>query len=120
MRHSFQFLDELMQGELIAELRKRNIAYRATRSGEVLFSAENFEVVENEILCAIRDRKFPAWQIFTCPAEDAEKYRMVMQRDGVPYHEEMSDGALWFLLPRKYRPHSWKIDSPAIAMNESR
>lgn len=120
MRHSFHFLDAAMQSELIAALRKRDIQYRTTREGDVLYSVENQDVVENEILCAIRDRKFPAWQVFTCPEEDADKYRKVMERDGVPFHEEISDGTLWFLLPRKFRPHAWKIDAPAIAMTESR
>ena len=32
-----------------------------------------------------------------------------MSRHDVPLKEEISDGELWFLIPRKYRPHSWKL-----------
>jgi len=34
-----------------------------------------------------------------------------MSRHGIPFQEELSNGELWFLLPRKYRPHKWKLDA---------
>ena len=33
-----------------------------------------------------------------------------MIRHDIPLKEEMSDGELGFLIPRKYRPHAWKLD----------
>ena len=62
---------------------------------------------------SIRDKVFPSWQVLTCPKDWIERYRDYMNRHGIPFKEELSDGELWFLIPRKYRPHAWKLDDPA-------
>ncbi len=37
-----------------------------------------------------------------------------LNRNKVPFREELTDGKLWFLIPRAYRPHAWKLRDPAI------
>jgi hypothetical protein len=66
--------------------------------------------VENDVICSIRDEVFPSWQVLTCPHDWKARYRTYMKRHGVPFVEELSNGEVWFLIPRKYRPHAWRLD----------
>src|SRR5690242_5753768 len=50
-------------------------------------------------------------QWLTCPAECAAIYIDYMNRRKIVYREVRSEpGSRCFVLDRKYRPHSWKLD----------
>jgi hypothetical protein len=48
-------------------------------------------------------------QILTCPDEWIERYEQYMIGRKIPYKEVLVDGRLWFVIPRKCRPHCWKL-----------
>ena len=107
---SFRFRDDRLHRQFLARLKKRGIKHRVGRDGRIYYSADDEQVVENEVICPIRDGVFPAWQVLTCPREWIPRYTRYMQNHGIPFHEEVSNGELWFLVPRRHRPHSWKLE----------
>lgn len=110
--NAFKFLDDDLNQQLLALLRKSKIKYNVGKDGMVHYAPEDEEVVENDFICSIRDKVFPSWQVLTCPRDWTVRYKKYMSQHGIPFREELSNGELWFLLPRKYRPHSWKLDGP--------
>ncbi len=110
MDYSFRFLDKDLNAKLVSLLRKAKIPYTVDTKGVVHYSSADEEQVGNDLICSIRDRVFASWQILTCPSDWTDRYRAYMSRHHVPFTEECSNGELWFLIPRNYRPHSWKID----------
>ena len=114
-RSFFRFLDDDLNQRLLALLRKAKIKHGVGKDGVVHYSRDDEEVVENDFVCTIRDTVFPSWQILTCPRDWTVRYKKYMNDHGIPFHEELSNGELWFLLPRKYRPHRWKLDAPIRA-----
>jgi hypothetical protein len=109
---SFRFVDNDLNQELIGLLKKSTVDHSIDKDGVVRYSTADEERVENDLICSIRDKVFPSWKIITCPSDWTASYKEYMSRHGIPFWEELSDGALWFLIPRKYRPHSWKLDGP--------
>src|SRR5207302_6452172 len=107
---SFRFGDDRLHRQLLAQLKKRGIKHTVGRDGMIHYSADDKEVVEDKVICPIRDRVFPAWQILTCPRDWIERYSGYMRDHRIPFYEELSDGEVWFLLPRRHRPHSWKLE----------
>lgn len=112
---SFKFLDDDLNQQLIALLQKAGIKHDVGKDGIVHYSSGDDEVVENDLICSIRDKVFPSWQVLTCPRDWTVSYKKYMSHHGIPFHEELSNGELWFLLPGKYRPHRWKLDGPMKA-----
>ena len=112
---SFRFLDEALNQQLLTLLRKGKIKHEVDKKGLIHYSPEDEELVENDFICSIRDRVFPSWQVLTCPREWITRYKSYMNSRGIPFQEEMSNEELWFLLPRKYRPHQWKLEDPLKA-----
>ena len=113
--NSFKFLDDDLNRQLIALLKKAKVKHDVGKDGVVHYSSLDDEVVENDLICSIRDKVFPSWQVLTCPRDWIARYKKYMSRHEIPFHEELSNGELWFLLPRKYRPHLWKLDRPMKA-----
>jgi hypothetical protein len=111
-QHSFKFVDEGLNREFVGSLERAGIDHIVGEGGVVYYSEADQEIVENDLICSIRDMVFPSWQILTFPDGWAENYRDYMSRHDVPLKEEISDGELGFLIPRKYRPHSWKLVGP--------
>jgi hypothetical protein len=111
-RHSFKFLDNSLNRELARLLKKARIDHSIDENGVASYSADNQEFVENDLIGSIRDKVFPSWQILTCPTDWTASYKSYMSRHEIPFQEELSDGESWFLIPRKYRPHLWKLDAP--------
>jgi hypothetical protein len=109
MGHSFRFLDEKLNRELVDLLNKSGIVHSIDEDGVVQYSAGDGVAVENNLICSVRDKVFPSWQVLTCPSDWVARYRDYMSRHSIPFREELSDGALWFLIPCKHRPHSWKL-----------
>ncbi len=106
---SFQFLDGPLHEELIGLLKKAEIGYSIAKDGAALYSQNDEEFVENELICSIRDKVFPSWQVLTCPKDWIARYKHYMSRHGVPFREERSNGETWFLIPGGRRPHLWKL-----------
>ena len=113
--NSFKFVDERLNGRLIALLSKSKVKHRVDKQGVIHYPANAADVVENDLICSIRDEAFPRWQVLTCPPDWIGSYREYMSRHGIVFYEELSDGKLWFLLPRRFRPHQWKLEFPAQA-----
>ncbi len=111
--HTFKFLDSNLNRQFHRLLHKSKIDHCIDKDGIVHYSSNDVEVVDNDLVCPIREKVFPAWQILTCPSDWIARYKEYMSRHGVPFQEELSNGVLWFLIPRKHRPHSWKLDIPS-------
>ena len=110
--HSFKFLNDGLNRRLVGLLNVAGIDHTLDEHGVVHYPARAREVVENDLIGSIRDQIYPSWQLLTCPREWIDGYRDYMCRHDVPNVLEQSDGELWFLIPRKYRPHSWKLAAP--------
>ena len=115
MRNTFKFLDDELNQQLIILLRKAKISHAVGKNGVIYYFPDDEEVIEDDFICLIRDRAFPSWQVLTCPPEWSASYKKYTTCHAIPFQEELSNGELWFLLPRNYRPHRWKLDSPTIA-----
>lgn len=110
---SFKFLDANLNRQLIALLKKQQMKFVIDETGAILYSRDDGELIENELICSIRDREFSPWRILTCPNDWVEQYKQYMAKHLVPFREELIDGELWFLIPRHYRPDQWKLQGPA-------
>ena len=108
---SFKFLDHRLNQQLVGLLKKSKIDHSIDENGVIHYSADVQEVVENVLICSVRNKVFRPWQILTFPNDWTRRYLEYIRRRGIPFREELSNGELWLLLPRKYRPHSWKLDS---------
>lgn len=113
--YSFRFVDNDLNHELIRLLKKAKVGHSVDKAGVIHYSEVDGLLVQNDLICSIRDQLLPAWQILTCPPEWRETYRDYMERHHIPYREELSNGELWFLIDRRYRPHAWKLDDPTAA-----
>jgi hypothetical protein len=111
--HSFRFADHELNQELVRAFKKAKLGYTVGRNGLVHFPTSDLDLVENELICSIRDSVFPSWQVVTCPSDWVERYQDYMKRNKIPFKVELSDGETWFLIPRNYRPHAWKLDIPS-------
>src|SRR5438270_2727052 len=109
--NSFRFVDDDLNQQFIARLKEANISHRVGKDGIVYYSRDDEEAVENDCICSVCDRVFTAWQILTCPQDWTVRYKKYMSRHGIPFHEGLSNDELWLILPRKYQPHRWKLDS---------
>jgi hypothetical protein len=107
---SFRFAEDNLNRLLIALLKQHAIKHSVDEEGVIHYAPEDEEAVENDLIPSIRDRLFDDWQVLSCPKEDAERYQHYMARHDIPFKEERIDGQLCFLLPRKYRPHRWKLE----------
>lgn len=112
---SFKFLDRDLNQRLLSLLKKAKIKHDVGTDGIVHYCPDDEEVVENDLICSIRNKVFSSWQVLTCPRAWTVRYKKYMFDHGIPFHEELSNGELWFLIPRNYRPHRWKLDGPAKA-----
>lgn len=110
LKRSFRFADDTLNRRLITLLKKRAIGHAVGRNGVIHYSPDDAECVENILIDSIRSSVFPFWQVLTCPEDWTRRYRDYMTRHAIPFTEEISDGQLWFLLPRRYRPHAWKLE----------
>jgi hypothetical protein len=108
----FKFVDADLNEDLLQLLQEAKIPYLVDKDGAILYSADDEETVENDLIPAIRDTIFPSWQVLTCPPDWIASYREYIAAHGVPIREELSNGECWFLIPRKYRPSAWKLKRP--------
>ncbi len=108
----FKFLDPALNGELLKLIRKANIKHSVNNDGAIHYCASDDDFVENALICSVRDRVFPSWQVLTCPSDWIATYRDYIAARRIPFREELSDGEVWFLIPGHYRPNSWKLRIP--------
>jgi hypothetical protein len=111
--HSFRFADADLNEKLIALLKKRaNGKFSVDAKRVVHYSHEHEDLIGNELICAIRAGAFSSWQIVSFPVGWTDSYKHYMTEHGVPFREELRDNELRFLIPRSFRPHSWKLEEP--------
>jgi hypothetical protein len=115
---SFKFADDDLNRRLITLLNEKEIRHFVDKNGIVHYSPEDEELVENEVIGSIRDQVFPSWQVLTCPKGWTERYRQYMTLHGIPFREELVLDEIWFLIPGKYRPHSWKLAQPSAVSGD--
>jgi hypothetical protein len=108
-KHSFKFADAKLNKRLLGQLRTANVRHSVDADGSIRYAADDEEQVENEFLGEIRDGLFSAWQLIFCPPGWAERYETYMKLHKVPFVEQWSDEQPCFLIPRQYRPHTWKL-----------
>jgi hypothetical protein len=106
---SFRFVDDDLQRQFRALLKTSGIDHTVEKDGAVVYKRDDEEIVENELISSIRNRIFGAWQILSCPKDWTNRYRAYMKENDIPYAEEITDQEICFLIPRRYRPHSWKL-----------
>jgi hypothetical protein len=104
----FRFASDKLNDRLIAFLGKEDIPYAVDEGRYVHYRSENEEAFE-DVLARIRSAVFPEWQILSSPRDWTERYRAEMDKRGVNYQEEWTDGAVDFLISREHKPHAWKM-----------
>jgi hypothetical protein len=112
LRYSFRYLDEKLNRHLIHELEAAGVTFTVDDEGMIYYGADHIEIIENAVLSRFRTRIYPKWQIISCPSDWTESYRKYMFLHEVPFTEELIDRQVCFLIPRNYRPHSWKLAEP--------
>lgn len=113
LTNSFKFVDDELNRKLIGRLKKAGIKHVVDKDGVIHYSAREEDSLENDLLQAIRCEVFPSWQVLSCPENWTDSYRAYMLEHDVPFAEELIDGRLCFLLPRRYRPDAWRIEEPS-------
>ncbi|MCI0738459.1 MAG: hypothetical protein L0Y72_05400 [Gemmataceae bacterium] len=113
LRDSFRFLNNDLNKELIGLLKKSKVKHSVDAHDIIHYSANEDDVVENDFICAVRDRVFSSWQVLTCPRDWIAVYKDYMSRHSIPFSEEISNGELWFLIPGDCQPHLWDLVDPA-------
>jgi hypothetical protein len=103
-------MNDKLNLRLVGLLKKANIDYALGRDGVIHYSSRDEAVVGNELIRTIRKEVFPDWQLLSCPKDWVERYKRYMTDKHVEFSEELINNQQCFLLPRKYRPHSWKVD----------
>ncbi len=98
---------------LVTLLLRRGIPFAVSEDGTVRYSSRLDEVVDSEILPALRRRVFPKWQVLSFPADWAAVYRDYMHQRRLRFVPEWVNGQLVFLLPASYRPHQWSLPDPS-------
>jgi hypothetical protein len=114
--HSFRFAEDGLNRRLITLLKRNRIRHSVEENGVIHYSRADEESVENDLINSIRSRVFSSWQVVSCPKEFAERYTRYMRQHDIPFKEELADGQSCFLLPRRYRPHQWKLDEEAAPL----
>jgi hypothetical protein len=114
--HSFRFMDDSLNRELIGLLQsKAHGRFEVDPDGTIRYPREEEDLIGNDLICAVRNAAFPTWQIVSCAAEWIDSYKSYMAEKKIPFREEIRDQSLRFLIPRNYRPHSWKLQDPQAA-----
>lgn len=107
--HTFRFADDELNRLLRAELAEHGVPSARDADGTIAYSAEDEERFE-DILAGVRRRVFPDWQVLSFPPSWAGRYRATLRRLNVPFAEEVSDGAVEFLIAGHHEPHAWEVD----------
>lgn len=112
--YTFRFVDEELNGKLLTLLEKAAVEHTVDNNGVVHYSIADEDRIGNELICSIRDRQFPSWQIVDCPPEWVDSYKEYMRQRDICFVEELTDGRVSFLISDHYRPGSWKLVEPRV------
>jgi len=107
----FRFLDDELNRRLLSLLKGKQVEHSVDKAGCIRYSETDEELMDG-LIGTIRANVFPHWQVLTCPEEWVEVYKRYMTDHGIPFRVEWTGDELWFLIPRKYRPHVWKLEEP--------
>src|SRR5439155_3457648 len=101
-KHSFRFVDDGLNRKLLALLsRKAKGKFTVDASRVVHYSHDDEDLIGNDIICAVRGEAFPSWQLVMFPPDWAESYTDYMIKHDIPFREELRDGQLRLLIPRR-------------------
>jgi hypothetical protein len=112
---SFRFVDGGLQADLLARVRSSGALHAVDADGTLRYASLEAELVENELICSVREQVFPDWHLFTLEGDETPRprtmalYRAYMVEHGIPFAEEVADGSVWFLLPQGYDSFEWDI-----------
>lgn len=116
---SFKFLDEKLNQQLLELLKKSKVKHHIGKDGAIHYARADEAAVEDDLICTMRDKVFSRWQVLTCPRDWIMTYEEYMRARRIPFHKELSNGEVWFLLPGQYRPHRWKLNDPVNAERQA-
>jgi hypothetical protein len=105
----FRFGDQKLNNRLIRLVLKAGISFAVDQDYYVYYRSEDEERFE-DVLAVIRSAVFPAWQVLSFPKIWTSRYRSEMERRGVEYQEEWTNGSVEFLISQEHKPHAWKLD----------
>jgi hypothetical protein len=115
LERSFRFVNGDLQADLLALVQRNGVRYSVDGDGTLRYASTDAEVVENELICSIRDCLFPMWSIFTLEGDETPRpnvtaaYRAYMSQHSIPFAEEVADGFTWFLVPDGVDSFEWGI-----------
>lgn len=119
-QYSFRFVDQDLNRQLLTLLNESKVPHTLDAEGTIMYSAKYEDVVGSELIPRVRDRQFASWQVLSCPSDWLDRYKLYMNRNHVPFKEEIVDGEVSFLIPGNYRPHSWQLDHEVTHESPSR
>ena len=103
----FRFRDADLNKKLIDLLQDRRISYLVNKEGLIHYSNSDVDVVENVLINSLRSSLFPSWQVLSCPEDWVSRYENYMQKHGIHYRVEITDGEVNFLIPGSHNPLRW-------------
>jgi hypothetical protein len=106
---TFRFRDKRLNERLVEILAASQARFTTDTLGQIVYPENDEEFIENELISSVRREVFPSWQVVTCPDDWVERYKAYMLKNNIPFEEEFADGERWFLIPGRYRPHSWAL-----------
>lgn len=112
---SFRFVDARLQGDLLALVRASAAPHAVEADGTLRYAAADEELVENELICSVRNQVFPDWKVFTLEGDETPRprttarYRAHMAEHGIPFVEELADEFAWFLIPDEHDSFAWDV-----------
>src|SRR4051794_40200216 len=112
---SFRFVDGHLQDDLLALVRGSDVLHSVEEDRTLRYASADAEMVENELICSVRDRLFPQWGVFTLEGDETPRpkvtaaYRAYMSQHAIPFAEEIHDGFTGFLTPEGVDSFEWGI-----------
>jgi hypothetical protein len=98
----FRFEDPGVQAEFIQALDRATVAYRRGDDGAVMFDEVNAVAVMKAVN-RVRDAQFP-WYLLNWKTEaEADRYRDVLNAEGLTFIAERQETGTWFLVKREDR-----------------
>ena len=98
----FRFEDDELQATLVREIERASIAYRRGGDGVVIFGEDHSSAIMLAVN-RVRDAQFP-WYLQKWNAEtEADRYREILKKAGLPFVAERHEDGTWFLVRRQDR-----------------
>jgi hypothetical protein len=104
----FRFENDRLNDRLINLIGKAKIPYAVDKERFLHYRSDDEESFE-DILARIRNSVFRSWQVLSSSETWTNRYRAEMDRRGVDYQEEWTNGSVDFLISQEHKPHAWKL-----------